>query len=93
MKQQIAAGIVAVSMVGGVGTGVVVHDRTARRPASRRPKPSPRRTTTTTADPKRRHKAAGVDRRRHRQAVRRPRALPVIPLGSLRITAGAVGPV
>lgn len=96
MKQQIAAGILAVSMIGGVGTGVVAHtlgsDSSDDVPKT---KPSATATTKKTEETKAPVTAGpgGSTGGGGPKTTPTPPTLPVVPLGSLRIIAGAVGPV
>lgn len=92
MKQQVAAGIVALSMVGGVGTGVAVHN-VRSTPASEDVKTKPTTTATTKSTTKPSAKPPASTGGGTSTKPSGPTSLPVIPVGSLRITAGAVGPV
>ncbi len=86
MKQQIAAGILAVSMVGGVGTGVVANQLRsddAQADADGRPRP-----------PRPPRRQPRQDRRRRQRDDRGTgEARRCSPLNSLQILAGQVGPV
>jgi hypothetical protein len=91
MKQQIVAGILAVSVVGGAGTAYAVHqiredDGSPSAKAAATPTPTP----TKTAD---KPTANGSGPASTRGAAKPPATLPTVPLGSLRIIAGSVGPV
>ncbi len=82
MKQQIAAGVLAVSMVGGVGTGVVANQLRGDDPPTARP-------TTTATTP-----GAETPSETPTPTATTPPAKPVLqPLSSLQILAGSVGPV
>lgn len=84
MKQQIAAGILAVSMVGGVGTGLVAH---AMR-GNDDPKDSPTTLPTSTATTKATETPAPTEK------TDTPPAAPVLqPASALKIRPGQVGPV
>ncbi len=84
MKQQIAAGILAVSMVGGVGTGVV-----ASQLRGDSPRDTPRASSTTTATPPSTQSPSESP-----EPTSSVPAKPVLqPVSSLQILAGAVGPV
>lgn len=84
MKQQIAAAILAVSMAGGVGTGVVAHQL-----RSDDPKESPSATPSTTAT------KPAPDKTKPAPAKTTPAGVPaaLLPVTSLKILAGQVGPV
>ncbi|MDR7085806.1 hypothetical protein J2X11_000645 [Aeromicrobium panaciterrae] len=84
MKQQVAAAILAASMVGGVGTGVVAHQLN-----SDDPKASPTATPSTTATKPKpaKTKPAPV------KTTAAPLPAALLPLTSLKILAGQVGPV
>ncbi|GAA3517726.1 hypothetical protein GCM10022234_11440 [Aeromicrobium panaciterrae] len=85
MKQQVAAGILAVSMIGGVGTGVVAHQL---RPDDDNAKPNATASTTaTTPAPDKVSESPAT------QTVAPPAAPVLQPASSLRILPGQVGPV
>lgn len=85
MKQQIAAGILAVSMAGGVGTGVVVNQL---RGDDGKPESS------STATPKATEKPTEKASTPAPGKVDTPPAAPVLqPASSLKILPGQVGPV
>lgn len=90
MKQQVAAGIVALSMIGGVGTGVVAHavgsDNSNDKPTA---SPStPTATKTTTPAPKK--KTAPLP---PGKTVTTP-AKPVLqPVSAFQIFPGSIGPI
>jgi len=88
MKLQIAASIVAVSMVGGVGTGLVAHQiRSGGDDPEAKAEPTVKVTKTqTTPVPKKTTKAAP-------KPSSKPTKTPLVPLMSMQIVAGAVGPV
>ena len=92
MKQQVAAGIVALGMIGGVGTGVAVH-QVRSSPASDDVKTKPTPTVTTTPTKKASANPPASTGGGTSTKPSGPTSLPIIPVGSLRITAGAVGPV
>lgn len=94
MKQQIAAGILAISLVGGVGTGVVAHQLSDDSDPEPKAKPSATATTKKTDKPKSTKTAAPAPGTGGggSKASSQP-SLPLAPVGSLRIIAGAVGPV
>ena len=96
MKQQIAAGILAISMVGGVGTGVVAHELKGNSDPEPRAKPSATATTKKADKPKSSGKTAapapGTGGGGGTKASE-PAKLPLAPVGALRIIPGAVGPV
>jgi hypothetical protein len=93
MKLQLAAGIVALSMIGGVGTGVAVH-KIRTTPAADEVTTKPTVTATTTKATKNPPAKAPVSTGGGTAPKpSTPTSLPVIPVGSMRITAGAVGPV
>lgn len=85
MKQQVAAGILAASMIGGIGTGVVAHqlrsddpkEKAAATPSTTATIPAPDKTTPAPAD----------------KTDKPPAAPSLQPVGSLKIYAGMVGPV
>jgi hypothetical protein len=85
MKQQVAAGILAVSMIGGIGTGVVAHQLRKDDPKD---KPTASASTTaTTPAPDKTETVAPVK-------TNTAPATPVLqPAASLRILPGQVGPV
>ncbi len=86
MKQQIAAGILAVAMAGGVGTGVVANQ--LRGGDDDKPE------TSTTATPKATEKATDTATTPAPGKVDTPPAAPVLqPASSLKILPGQVGPV
>ncbi|MCW2750679.1 MAG: hypothetical protein JWR83_1789 [Aeromicrobium sp.] len=95
MKQQIAAGILAASMVGGVGTGVMAHQLRSGSDPEPKAKPSATATTKKPEKPKSTRTAApgGTTGGGGPIKTTTPPSLPIVPVGSLRITAGAVGPV
>lgn len=84
MKQQIAAAILAASMAGGVGTGVVAHQLGADDP-----KETPTATPSTTAT------KPAPDKTKSAPVKTTPAPLPAAlqPVNSLKIFAGMVGPV
>lgn len=85
MKQQVAAGILAVSMIGGVGTGVVAHQL---RPDDNNAKPNATPSTTATTP--------APDKTSEAPATQKPAPLAsseLLPASSLRILPGQVGPV
>lgn len=84
MKQQIAAVIMAASMAGGVGTGVLAHQL-----RSDDPKETPSATPTTTAT------KPAPDKTDPAPVKTTPAPLPAAlqPVSSLKIFAGMVGPV
>ncbi len=85
MKQQVAAGILAVSMIGGVGTGVVAHQL---RPDDNNKKPTSASTTTaTTPAPDKTSDAPATENPAP------PASSALLPASSLRILPGQVGPV
>lgn len=84
MKQQVAAAILAASMVGGVGTGVVAHQL-----RSDDPKGTPTATPSTTATKPKPDKTKPAPVKT--TAAPLPAALQ--PVTSLKILAGSVGPV
>jgi hypothetical protein len=87
MKLQIAASIVAVSLVGGVSTGLVAHQM--RSGDDPKPKSDPTVTATKTPTKTSPTKATTT------AAPKPPKATktPLVPLMSMQIVAGAVGPV
>lgn len=87
MKQQIAAVILAVSVVGGVGTGLVVnHLRADSGKPEDKQTASPTVTATTPAPDKTEPTSGSTGAK--------PPSKPAIqPVGALRIFAGSVGPV
>lgn len=90
MKQQIAAGILAFSMVGGVGTGLVAR----QLDSDSDPKATePSATATTTQTPKPEPTTTAPSGSTGGTKTSEPPSLPVVPVSSLRIVAGAVGPV
>jgi hypothetical protein len=90
MKQQIAAGILAISMVGGVSTGVVAHQLDERSGGEPKAKPSATPTKKTEATTKAPKKAAPAPV----QKTNDPPKEPVLqPVGTFQITPGGVGPV
>lgn len=93
MKQQIAAGILAMSMVGGVGTGVVAHQ--LKPDSSEDPQATPSATATTekTDKPKSTKTANPPPGTGGGTKTSEPPKLPLAPVGALRIIPGAVGPV
>ncbi len=94
MKQQIAAGILALSMVGGVGTGVVAHQLKPESKEEPKAKPSATATTKKADKPKSTKTAnapAGTGGGGTKTS--EPPRMPLAPVGSLRIIPGAVGPV
>ncbi|KQV75115.1 hypothetical protein ASC61_08930 [Aeromicrobium sp. Root344] len=93
MKQQIAAGIVAISMVGGVGTGVVAHQLKSDSTADPRATPSATATTKKTDKPKSDKTANPPPGTGGGTKTSEPPKLPLAPVGALRIIPGAVGPV
>ncbi|KAA1395351.1 hypothetical protein [Aeromicrobium ginsengisoli] len=93
MKQQIAAGILAISMVGGVGTGVVAHQLKPDPKADPRTTPSATATTKKTDKPKSTKTANPPPGTGGRTKTSEPPKLPLAPVGALRIIPGAVGPV
>ncbi|MEO6605072.1 MAG: hypothetical protein ABIN55_05615 [Aeromicrobium sp.] len=87
MKQQIAAGILAVSMVGGVGTGLVAHAMGGDDDPKDKPNAS---ATTSAATTKPTDKATTTPI----EKTDAPPAAPVLlPATSLKILPGQVGPV
>ncbi len=87
MKQQIAAGILAVAMAGGVGTGVVAHQLRPDDKKEETPSSSPTTTATTPAP----DKTTTTTPAKQDAA---PPAKPVLQsASSLRILPGQVGPV
>lgn len=85
MKQQVAAGILAVSMIGGVGTGVVAHQlRPGNDKDVQTTQPTP---TVTTPAPVKESSPTPA------KTVAVPTKPVVQPVGSLQILAGSVGPV
>jgi hypothetical protein len=95
MKQQIAAGILAVSMVGGVGTGVVAHQLNDGSDPEPKAKPSATATTKKADKPTSNKTAApapGTGGGGGSKKSEAPR-LPLAPVTALRIIPGAVGPV
>jgi hypothetical protein len=94
MKQQIAAGILAISMAGGVSTGVVAHQLSSESDNEPKAKPSATATTKKTDKPKSTKTAApGSSTGGGGSKTSEPPKLPLAPVGALRIVAGAVGPV
>lgn len=94
MKQQIAAGILAVSMVGGVGTAVVAHQLKPQSGADPKAKPSATATTKKTDKPESTKTAApapGTGGGGTKTS--EPPKVPLAPLSAMRIIPGAVGPV
>ncbi len=87
MKLQIAASIVAVSMVGGVGTGLVAHQI---RSGGDDPEPKAEPTATATKTPT---KPAPSKTTKAAPKVTKATKTPLVPLMSMQIVAGAVGPV
>jgi hypothetical protein len=82
MKQQVAAGILAVSMIGGVGTGVVAHQL-------RDDKPKPKAETTATAT----QTPTTTAPTKAPEVVTTPPKPVLQSADSLRILPGQVGPV
>lgn len=93
MKQQIAAGILAISMVGGVGTGVVAHQLDDDSGAEPKAKPSATATTKKADKPKPDKTAAPPAGTGGGTKTSESPNLPLAPVGALRIIPGAVGPV
>lgn len=93
MKQQIAAGILAISMVGGVGTGVVAHQLSEDSGAEPNAKPSATPTTKKTEKPKSDKTGAPPQGTGGGTKTSEAPKLPLAPVGALRIVPGAVGPV
>ena len=87
MKLQIAASIVAVSMVGGVGTGLVAHQI---RSGGDDPEPKAEPTVTATKTPT---KPAPSKTTKAAPKATKATKTPLVPLMSMQIVAGAVGPV
>lgn len=85
MKQQVAAGILAFSMIGGVGTGVVAHQLRSDDPKDE-PTASPSTTATKAAPDK--STPAPAD-----QTSSAPPKISLLPASSLQILPGQVGPV
>ncbi len=95
MKQQIAAGILALSMVGGVGTGVVAHQLKPESDEEPKAKPSATATTKKADKPKSTKTAnapAGDRWRRHQDRPSR-RACRLPQWARCGSSPGAVGPV
>ncbi|WP_162891336.1 hypothetical protein [Aeromicrobium sp. A1-2] len=90
MKQQVAAGILAVSMVGGVGTGLVARQLSGSDPETKAVATvtTPQMTMTTSSPATPTASEGGASTKPST-----PAALPLVPVTSLRIVAGAVGPV
>lgn len=93
MKQQIAAGILAISMVGGVGTGVVAKQLSSGSDPEPKATPSATATTKKTDKPKSTRTAAPGPGTGGGAKTSEPPKLPLAPVGALRIIPGAVGPV
>ncbi|MEJ7635472.1 hypothetical protein [Aeromicrobium sp.] len=96
MKQQIAAGILAVSMAGGVGASAAVHQWRSGDDQEPSSKPTATATATATKKPSVAPKApatAGSGTSKGGGTKTAEPSLPAVPVGSLQITAGAVGPV
>lgn len=93
MKLQIAAGIVAVSMVGGVGTGLIAHQMRSGDDPDPKAEPTATATKKTAPTPKPSGSAgSGTKTNGGTKKTVAPR-LPIAPVSSLRIIPGAVGPV
>jgi hypothetical protein len=89
MKQQLAAAVVALSMAGGVGTGVAAHALSSDGPSDK-PTTSPTTAKTTTPAPKKTKKTTSLPPRKTTTTPAKPVLQPV---STFQIFAGSIGPI
>lgn len=93
MRYHVAAGILAVSVLGGVGAGVVAHAVDPQDVSTAGPRPTPGSEPTSTVTPTSTGAPPADTSSPSSEDRSPPSPLPTVPVASLRIIPGAIGPV